>query len=215
MPTTSTSGAALAAPAHAPSPMTLWDIEDDLQALLNSVDTASPEQERELQAAIADAMRTAVAKRERVYRWIAHCRAMEAAAKAEIERLRQRMAAFERARERVEEYVVEIIDAIGPDEKGKYPKLQAETATFSVARNPGHVEITDENLVPDAFKRATVTLPLAAWLALSRLAGTVADPVEAKVSIGLDRSAVKVAIQSGADIPGATLAIGDLRLVVK
>src|SRR5690349_9770845 len=76
-----------------------------------------------------NALQTAIEKRDRVAQFLAHLESQITLAKAEIARLQERRQMYERAVERVEEYVIAAIEKLGPDAKGKYPKLEGKTIT--------------------------------------------------------------------------------------
>lgn len=67
----------------------LWQIEDDLDALLNSVDLVEDEAELEqLRFEIISTLERAVAKRDQVAAWLAREESTVAAIDAELARLR-------------------------------------------------------------------------------------------------------------------------------
>src|ERR1051326_8948692 len=100
----------------------------------------------------------AAEKRDAVAHCLAHLEEQAAFAGAEIKRLQQRKASFERWRERLEEYVIRTIKSLGTDPKGKYRKLEGNTVTFSLRACPVSVEITDARAVPREFKAVTVKI---------------------------------------------------------
>ena len=55
------------------SPITLYQIEEQLQALFDSAELVAPEQETEFMAELSKAIEKAVDKRQRVAEFIAHC----------------------------------------------------------------------------------------------------------------------------------------------
>ena len=84
-------------------------------------------------------------------------------ARFEIDRLRQRKAASERALARLEEYVIETIENLGTDGKGRHRKLEGKTTTFSLRGCPPSVEVADESAIPAAYKTLTLKLPAVTW----------------------------------------------------
>ena len=115
----------------------LYMIEDELAALIETADMVSPEQEREFRLEFQAALTAAVEKRDRVGQFMAHLELQNDFAKSEIDRLRIRKAAFERALARVEIYVIETIEKLGVDHKGKYSwKERPRPSVFVVARRP-------------------------------------------------------------------------------
>jgi hypothetical protein len=108
-----TGGGVMAALAVVPSPAVtaapLFLIEDQLAALIETAELVSPEQEQEFRLEFQTALTAAVEKRDRVGQFLAHLEQQIDFARFEIDRLRQRKAAFERALARVEEYVIQTI----------------------------------------------------------------------------------------------------------
>jgi len=103
----------MAALAVVPSPAVtaapLYLIEDQLAALVETAELVSPEQEQEFRLEFQTALTAAVEKRDRVGQFLGHLVQQIDFARFEIDRLRQRKAAFERALARVEEYVIQTI----------------------------------------------------------------------------------------------------------
>jgi hypothetical protein len=139
----------MAALAVVPSPAVtaapLYVIEDHLAALIETAELVSPEQEQEFRAEFQAALTAAVEKRDRVGQFLAHLEQQIDFAKFEIDRLRQRKATCERALARLESYVIETIENLGTDTKGKYRALEGKTTTFSLRGCPPSVEVTDES----------------------------------------------------------------------
>ena len=80
----------------------LYLIEDHLAAMIETAEMVSPEQEQEFRAEFQAALTAAVDKRDRVGQFLSHLEQQIEFAKFEIDRLKQRKAAFERALERLE-----------------------------------------------------------------------------------------------------------------
>ena len=150
----------MAALAVVPSPVVtaapLYIIEAHLASLIETAELVSPEQEQEFRAELQSALMTAVEKRDRVGQFLAHLEQQIEFANFEIDRLKQRKATFERALARLEAYVIETIESLGTDDKGKYRTLEGKTTTFSLRVCPPSVEVTDETSIPADFK----TLPI-------------------------------------------------------
>jgi hypothetical protein len=98
-------------------------------------------------------------------------------AKAEIERLHARQRSAERAGEQLERYVLRIL------QKRNGQPLRGNNVTFSARRSESLI-ITDPELVPDEWKRTTV-------------------------SVDIPKDPLKRAIKDGQDIPGVTLRYGE------
>jgi hypothetical protein len=209
--------------ALAPRAPSLFDLEQDYEALLDTEALVSPEQEAEFRQELALKLEASVEKRDRVGQFLLHCRHQQDNCDAEIERLVARKRTFEAAEKRMRQYVQAVIESLGVDAKGKPKKLEGNTVTFSLRAKPGAVEITDESAVPPEYKSVVVKLPVETWeLIRDEFRNDEDDPMwqelqraSASASCTISKSAVKEAIDRGADVPGADLTIGGHTLVVK
>ena len=206
----------MAALAVVPSPAvtaaSLYMIEDHLAALIETAELVSTEQEQEFRAEFQAALTAAVDKRDRVGQFLAHLEQQIGFARFEIDRLRQRKATFERTLERVEQYVIDTIENLGTDAKGKYRKLEGKTTTFSLRGCPPSVEVSDEAAIPSEYKTFTLKLPAVTWEQLLDGLGieqrsAILDQVKSP-EVFVEKRSIKTAIDGGADVPGAGLAIG-------
>lgn len=191
------------------SNLSLYNIENDLQAFVDTDEGGvSPEQVEEFKTELAARHDTAIAKRDRVAQFLTHCVLQAENAKAEIERLTARKNMFERAKDRVSEYVIEVIKSLGQDDKGRWRKLEGKTSTLRIQRNPTGVKITDEAKVPAAAKKITVTMFADDWERLL----TYAPPKELAgilQPIDLDRKP-KVEVQVLKSILSEMLEVGEV-----
>lgn len=176
---------------------TLYSVEEDLQALLECLETVAPEQEQEYLADLSKAIGDAKDKRDAVAQYMAHCESQVEFAKAEIRRLQERKASFENSLDRLKLYLVRMMEQAGTK------KLEGNSVTFSLRKCPASVEISDESAVPPAYKTATLAMP-------GTLAEQVLDalPMDAPVSLNftVDKRAIKAAIDGGLEIAGAQIA---------
>jgi hypothetical protein len=206
--------------------LTLYRIEDDLQALVNSEELVTADQEREFRNQLAEQLRTAVDKRQRVGEFLRYCELQQENCDKEIARVQALKATYATAQERMERYVIHTIKTvIGPDAKGKYPKLAGRTLMLSVARNPDSVDIQDEALIPEEYKSITVKLPAEIWSELLEAfsgdddraieVSKILQSASEKASISIDKAAIKKAIKVGETVDGADLFIGGLRCEVR
>ena len=150
-------------PSPAVTAATLCVVEEYLAALIETAELVSLEQEQEFRAEFQAAMTAAVEKRDRVGQFLAHLEQQIDFAKFEIDRLRQRKTTFERALARLENYVIETIENLGTDSKGKYRALEGKTTTFSLRACPPSVEVTDESGIPVEYKTLVLKLPAVTW----------------------------------------------------
>jgi hypothetical protein len=199
-------------PSPAVTAAPLYVIEDQLAALIETAELVSPEQEQEFRTEFQNALTAAVDKRDRVGQLLAHLEQQIDFARFEIDRLRQRRSVFERALERLENYVVETIENLGTDDKGKYRRLEGKTTTFSLRACPPSVEVIDESAVPVEHKTLSVKLPAVTWEQLLdgldvELRAAVLELVK-RPEVAVDKRSIKAAIDGGADVPGAGLVTG-------
>lgn len=216
---------------------TLYDVEDDLLALLDSEEGVPPEMEEQFRIDLAAALTGAKDKRERVARKILQLEAEVAYARGEA----QRVQAWARVREmqaaRLRGYVLRIIESLPKDAKGKPAKLEGLTTTMSARACPVSLDITDAAAVPKQYKDVSVVMSadlFESW-AFDKCACSNYEPRDAGCPVcggtgllpndkytaskggswSIDRPRLKVAIEGGADVPGADLIIGKNSLVVK
>jgi hypothetical protein len=151
----------------------LYLIEDQLAALIETAELVFPEQEPQFRAEFQAGLTAAVDKRDRVGQFLAHLEQQINFAKFEIDRLRQRKATYERALARLESYVIETIETLGTDSKGKYRPLEEKTTTFNLRACPPSVDVTDEAAIPAEYTMLLQKLPAVTWQQLlDRLASS-------------------------------------------
>ena len=194
----------------------LYAIEECFAALVDTVELVPADQQQQFREEFQAALTTAVEKRDRVGQFMAHLEHQIAFANSEIDRLRERKAAYQRAFERVENYVTQTIEILGRDAKGRYRRLEGKTVTFSLAGCPPSVEVTDEAAVPAEYKTLTLKLPAVAWQQiLDWLDTDQRQSVFGHVKfqdILIDRRSIKAMISAGTSVPGTDLAIGKTSL---
>lgn len=192
--------------------VTLYQLEDDLVALLDTGEGGiEPGMEAEFEAALSAALTKTVEKRDRCAQFLSHCDGQAANIDAEIERLQALRSKFTRAYDRMENYIMRTILALGRDGKGKLRKLEGKTCCFSLAAKPARAEITDETAVPLDYKRVTVKAPATAWnQVLAEMFEEDRDKllavvkVDAAIELNQLKSALK-GLKPGESIPGAVL----------
>ena len=205
-------------PPSPPAALSLYDTEAYIAALADTAELVPPEMEAEFLAEFRAGLVAAADKRDRVAHFLTHLEAQAALAAAEIKRLQERKAFFERAAERLEQYVLQVIEGLGLDGKGKAKKLEGNTTTMSSRACPASVNVTDEALVPAIFKSVTVTLPALAWEGLIDgldidAAAKLLDQIK-KPAVAISKSLVKAAFDAGEVIAGACL-ITDKKTLVR
>ena len=104
------------------------------------------------------------------------------------------------------------IENLGTDGKGKYRRLEGKTTTFSLRACPPSVEVADESAIPAEYKLLILKLPALMWeqlldgLEIEQRAAVLGQVKSPEVSV--DKRSIKAALDGGADVPGAGLAIG-------
>ncbi len=199
-------------PSPAVTAAPLYVIEDHLAALIETAELVSPEQEQEFRVEFQTALTAAVEKRDRVGQFLAHLEQQIDFAKFEMDRLRQRKVTCERTIARLESYVIETIEHLGTDSKGKYRTLEGKTTTFSLRACPPSVEVTTESVIPTEYKTLTLKLPAVTWervldgLNIELRAAVLGQVKSPEVTV--EKRSIKAAIDGGVDVPGAGLVTG-------
>lgn len=155
------------------SSLSLWQIEDNLISLIDSWDTCPPDLRPELEERIAEYVTAEASKVDGVNHVLRSLEFVAQNAKNEIERLRERQHSAERNAERLKEYILRVLHARGGTQ------LRGANVTFYVRKTEA-VNIVDPQLVPDQFRRETVTYDY-------------------------PKDALRKAIKSGEQVPGVIL----------
>jgi hypothetical protein len=198
---------------------TLYELEDTLQALANSVALAEDDSSQQMiLGEIGQALRKTKEKRDTVVAFLRHCELQQKFADAEIERMEKRKAFIARVEEQLEGYVVQLIEQFAtPDRKG-VQRLEGNLSSMRIQQNPDSVLITDLNAIPAAYKHVTLTMPAYVWEALLNCVGLddrkeFESRVE-KAEYKPDKKAIAGELKTGAAISGADLKFGGHRLVI-
>ena len=128
----------------------LWQIEENLLALLDTVAMAPEDQQPEIQQEIADYLGREAAKVDQIAHVLAALEWEQKCAADEIARLQERKKVAAAAQDRLEQYVCRAIAMRG--EK----RLTGATNTLSV-RHSDAVVIRDASLIPAQYVREKVT----------------------------------------------------------
>lgn len=131
----------------------LWKIEEELAALLDSVETCPEEMIPELEAKIARYVTAEIEKVDRVSAVLSSLEHVADNAKAEIDRLTERRQSAERAAARLKRYILYVLS----QREGR--PLKGHNVTLS-ARESEAVRITDPSAVPEEFKRTTISVEI-------------------------------------------------------
>lgn len=183
-------GAAAPRPFLVTAPRTLSQCIGEVERIADMVETLdsdadrSDEQTADLQAALLSALGGTRQKVDATAAALALFEQFEAGAQKEIDRLKARAEYYGRQRERLENYVLAILEA------NDLPRLEGETSALIRRKNPASVVILDDRVIPDEFKLAPPP--------------PVARP---------DKAAIKQAIKNGFQVSGARLDDDRYRLV--
>jgi hypothetical protein len=157
------------------SKITLYNISENLAALVNSVDTCPEELRADLDREIDEAISIAVQKVDNFARYLVHLESQEQLAGIEAKRLKQRENYFLRTKERLEQYAIRIMRIHG------WASLQGSTNTLQISKRD-HVHVSDPDLLRDEFMKERPYVRR--------------DP---------DNTAIRAAIEAGEIVPGAEL----------
>ena len=202
-----------------PTNCTLYELEGQLQALVNSIDLAEAPSSREpILQEIEEALRRTREKRDAVVAFLRHCEAQRSFADEEIARIEKRKAFIARVQEELERRLIQLIEQFAtPDRKG-VKRLDGNCSSMRIQKNPDSVLVMDPKLVPPAFKAAVVTMPAYVWEALLECLHLDErkefERLVQKLEYKPDKRAIGTELKNGTSIPGADLAFGDWRLVL-
>jgi hypothetical protein len=186
--------------------LTLYSVEENLAALLDTADMVEdPAQQEAIEREIVAAHMAAVEKRDRVHQFLVHCEMQAGGIDHEIKRLQALKKNFESARDRVTDYIVRVIKDRGPDEKGKYPKLEGKTCSFAIQRNPESVEITDPAAISERYQRITLSIPALHYETVRSLANSLGFRIHARGEVEIMKADIRKDLQDGSEVPGAML----------
>ena len=134
---------------------TLYELEDNLQALVHSIDLAEEPSAREsILEEIGQALRKTAEKRDSVVGFLHHCAMQQRFADAEIDRIQKRKASIARLQEELEAYLVHVVEQYAKPDRRGIQRLEGNFSSMRIQKNPDSVLITDLDAVPLAFKQA-------------------------------------------------------------
>lgn len=198
---------------------TLYDLEDTLQALANSIALAEDGGARQMiLCEIGQAMRKTRDKRDAVAAFLRHCELQQQFADSEIERIARRKAFIRSVEEQLENYVVQLIEQFSPPDRKGVQRLDGNVSSMRIQKNPDSVLITDLGAVPSAYKHVTLTMPAYVWEALLACV-SLGDRKEfesrvEKAEYKPDKKAIAGELKNGTVLAGADLKFGGHRLVI-
>ena len=199
---------------------TLYEIEDHLEALVNTMALAEEPLAREvILDEIGQAVRGAKEKRDAVVGFLRHCADQEGFAEAEVERIQKRKAFIVRVRVELERYLTQIIERFAEPDRRGIRRLEGNFSSMRIQRNPDSVLIADEQLLPVAWKDVVLTMPAYSWEALLQRLDLeerkIFEQEVKKTEFKPDKRSIGYELKKGEQIEGAQLKAGDLRLVIE
>src|SRR5262249_18872606 len=191
---------------------TLYELEDTLQALVNTVDLVEDSSDQELILdEIGQALRRTKEKRDAVVAFLRHCEMQQKFADAEIERIEKRKAFIASVEEQLESYIVLLIEELAPADRNGIQRLEGNFSSLRIQRNPDSVPTPDLNAAPVAYKHVTVVMPAHVWEALLAKVGEDRSVFESsleKIEARADKKAIAAELKKGIAITGADLKFG-------
>jgi len=202
-----------------PNGCTLYELEDNLQALVNSIDLAEePSMRASILEEIGQELRKAKEKRDRVVAFLRHCELQQKFADTEIERIEKRKALIARVQQELESYLVQVIEQFAPPDRRGIKRLEGNFSNMRIQKNPDSVLVRDLDAIPLSFKQAVLVMPAYVWEALlQRIGPEERKTFEAcfdRLEFKPDKKTIGAALKSGNQVPGADLKFGDWRLVI-
>jgi hypothetical protein len=204
---------------HRGTACSLYEIEDTLAALGDSVNTCeSIENRSALLAQIGEALCTARDKRDRVVAFLRYCADQEKFADEEIARLESRKRHIARVREELETYVIQVIQQCATPDRNGIRRLEGNVSAMRLQKNPDTVLITNIEAVPLAYKQAVLALPAYVWEALLNCVSVQErqyfEKLVTRIEFRADKRQLTTELKAGTPIAGAHLRSGDMRLVI-
>lgn len=143
-----------------PTSCTLYELEDNLQALVNSIDLAEDPSAREsILEDIGQALRKTAEKRDSVVAFLRHCEMQRRFADAEIDRIQKRKASIGQLQEELESYLVRVVERYAKPDRRGVQRLEGNFSSLRIQKNPDSVLITDAVAIPLAFKQVVLAMP--------------------------------------------------------
>ena len=198
---------------------TLYDLEENLQALVNSIDLAEEPSAREsILEEIGHAIRRTREKRDAVVAFLRQCEWQQDFADSEIERIQKRKAFIARVQNALESYLIPVIEEYAPRDRRGTQRLEGNVSSLRIQKNPESVLVTDVDSIPSDFKQVALTMPAQAWNELLQSLNAeerkVFESQIEKLEWKPDKKAIGTELKRGNQIPGADLKFGDWRLVI-
>ena len=198
---------------------TLYELEDNLQALVNSIDLAEdPSARQSILEEIGQALRKTAEKRDSIVAFLRHCEMQRRFADAEIDRIQKRKASIGQLQEELESHLVCVVERYAKPDRRGVQRLEGNFSSLRIQKNPDSVLITDAAAIPLAFKQVILAMPAYIWEALLQTLGLEErktwEACVDKLEFKPDKKAIGAELKTGTEIPGADLKFGEWRLVI-
>lgn len=184
---------------------TFYEIEEQLQALLDTEEMVGQEQIGEYFADLAQAHADAIRKRDNIIKALVSFDEQVDGAKEEIKRLNEHIARQERAKERLQRYIVTVLKMLPEGRQ----RLTCHLGTLTLRKGSKRVEVHDTSKVPWTLKRAVVHV---AGIQAERIVASLTDGAFA--SVEPDKKLIRAIIDGGGEVPGVELVTGEPTLKV-
>jgi hypothetical protein len=184
--------------------LSLNSLCEELVVYLDSVEMTEPgtPERDECESAIALYMEQLPRKVDRVGSMLTHLESQAQAAANEMKRLTVRKQFYERSVERLEAYIVRVLERQpAPKRGGK--RLEGMHTTLSLRPSEG-VEITNEQAVPVEYKTASVEMQATYWEFLVDLCPDVLQNI-GRQDLKVRKDDIKRALKAGEVVAGARL----------
>lgn len=126
--------------------LSLYKIEDDLRAILDTMEGAGEEDRPQLELMLREKLAQEVQKVDGLCQYLTHLDDQAKLAGEEIKRLQLRKSSFEAQAERLKRYTISIM------QEHMLPKLEGKYNTLALRQCPPSVEINDEAAIPSSFQ---------------------------------------------------------------
>src|SRR5580698_9404515 len=186
---------------------TLYELEDNLQALVNSIDLAEdPSARQSILEEIGQALRKTTEKRDSVVAFLRHCEMQRRFADAEIDRIQKRKASIGQLQEELESHLVCVVERYAKPDRRGVQRLEGNFSSMRIQKNPDSVLISDVGAVPLAFKQVVVAMPAHVWEALLQSVGLQErktwEALLDKLEFKPDKKAIGAELKNGTEISG-------------
>jgi hypothetical protein len=127
----------------------LYELEDNLQALVNSIDLAEePAIRASILEKIGHEVRKAKEKRDTVVGFLRYCESQQKFAEAEIDRIQKHKEFIARVQEELEAYLIPVVEQFASPDRRGVQRLEGHFSSLRIQRNPESVLISDLEAIP-------------------------------------------------------------------